>query len=103
MFNDFAIGSAATNWSADWEFEQNGQSGPIGKRLGQYLGLLLRQLQLLKNNAGNVAARPRQAADIAARYRIEVDRDHDDRKAALGGNQRLQNNLRTGGHNHVRV
>jgi hypothetical protein len=45
------------------------ESGPVGKRLVQQLDLLLRQLQLLKDKTGDVAARPRQAGDVAAGWR----------------------------------
>ena len=73
--------------------EQDGQSGSVGKRLGEKLDLLLRQLQLLKHQSGDVAARTGQARNITACQRIEIDGDHDHRNEAARARYRLQCDL----------
>src|SRR5829696_9090860 len=61
------------------------------------------ELDLLERNAGHVAARPRQISHIAARERIVVDGDHNDRPCAGRRQGGLQADLRAGGKQNVHL
>jgi hypothetical protein len=53
--------------------------------LRQQLDLLLRQFQLLKDDARDVPARSRKTTNIAVRDRIKINGDQHDRNSAIGG------------------
>ena len=57
---------------------------------------------MLKDKTGDVAARPRQAGDVATGKRIEIDGDHDNRDEAAHAHDRLQRRLRPAGNDQIR-
>jgi hypothetical protein len=74
---------------------------PLRDRLCQQLGLLFGQFRLAKKNAGHISARPRQALYEAVGDRIEIGRNHDDRKRPTGADRRLHCGFGTGCHDDV--
>ena len=56
---------------------------------------------MLKDKTGDVAARPRQAGDVTAGKRIEIDGDHDNRDEAAHAHDRLQRRLRPAGNDQI--
>src|SRR6516165_10873256 len=64
---------------------------------------LLRQFQLAEKYPGDVAPGPRQSGDVAARDRIEIDRDHRYRDCAGRVEGDLQRGLRPDGNEQVDI
>jgi hypothetical protein len=75
-----AADCAARHWSADIL----SQNTVIGKCLLHKLQTFRSEFDLLKEDAGEVAGRSREARHITARERIIIDRDHHDRLRAGG-------------------
>jgi hypothetical protein len=71
--------------------------------LHQELHSLARQLDLAKDDTRDVAARLRQAGDIASSNRVEVHRGDHDRTRGGGLPSGLQRDLRPGSHDDVNI
>src|SRR5262249_18842926 len=67
------------------------------------LDLFLRQLNLQRDYASDVAPRPREAGHIAALNRIVIDRNDDDRNGAARADDGLQCDFGTEGNNQIGV
>ena len=67
------------------------------------LDLLLRQLNLQRDHAGDVASRPREARHIAPLNRIVIDCNDDDRNGTARADDGLQRDFGTEGNNQIWV
>ncbi|HZP36526.1 MAG TPA: hypothetical protein VFE48_08545 [Methylomirabilota bacterium] len=77
------------------------QAPDPGQHRAEQLDPLARQLGLAEEHAGDVAARPREAPDVAPRDRIVVDGDHQDRQMRARITRRPQRGLGTDREQHV--
>lgn len=73
----------------------------VGYRLGQEFEPLRGQLDLLKENTGDVALGSRETPDEAKGDRIVIDREHDDRQGSGRRHRRFEDDLRPDGVDRV--
>ena len=81
---------------------EHGRGRHVRKCVFDELNPLRRQLDLLKEHAGDVAGGARQIGHVAVSERIVVDGDHHDGQRPGGGERRLQGDFRAGGQDDIR-